>query len=140
MAYGLLYDYLNGQCIERTITSAATAGLNVASGGVQILGSAQKTGYLFHRFISNVQAGKFALQVGRYSVISLNKSLNKVGLNGTMRPDVIAVGSHGIRVVEVVSRTQSIESQLYKIAKIGFSNPGIIGEVINWIFGGWFFL
>ena len=57
-----------------------------------------------------------------------------------MRPDVIAVGSRSIRVVEVVSRTQSIESQLYKIAKIGFSNPGIIGEVINWIFGGWFFL
>jgi hypothetical protein len=121
-------------------TSAATAGINIATGGVKIIGSAQKTGYLFHRFTSNVQAGKFALQVGKYSTISLNRSLKSTGLEGGLRPDVLAIGSHGAKVIEVVSGTQTIFDQTLKIQRMASMNPELVGIAVDWLLGGWFYL
>ena len=120
-------------------TSTLTTILSYSTGTLEILGSAQKTGSLFHRFISNVQAGKFALQAGKYSTITLNKSLNASGLNGAMRPDVLAVGRHSVKAIEVVSKTQTIFNQTIKIENMILSNPTISGLAIDWIFGGWFF-
>ena len=121
-------------------TSAAVSGLNIATGGVQIIGSSQKTGYLFHRFVSNVNAGKFSMQIGRYSTIALNRSLKSVGMNGGFRPDVLALGSRGSRVIEVVSRAQTIFDQMLKIESMKAINAGLQGIAVDWFLGGWFYL
>ena len=68
-------------------TGALMSGINVAVGGVKIVGTAQKTGSLFHRFASNVQAGKMSMALGRYSEIHLNRSKG-LGIKG-FRPDEI---------------------------------------------------
>ena len=98
------------------ITGAATSGINIATGSLKIVGSAQKTGSLFHQFASNVQAGKMSLAVGRYSEIHLNRSKG-LGIKG-YRPDVTGVTKNGLRVVEVVSSTQTYTSQVVKINRM----------------------
>ena len=98
------------------ITGAATSGINIATGSLKIVGSAQKTGSLFHQFASNVQAGKMSLAVGRYSEIHLNRSKG-LGIKG-YRPDVTGVTKNGLRVVEVVSSTQTYTSQVAKINRM----------------------
>ena len=121
-------------------TGALTAGLNILSGAVVIENKAQATGYLFHRFSSNVQAGKFAMQVGRYSTIGLDSSLNKVGLSGARRPDVTAVARFGNnKLIEVVSKTQTVLSQQKKIELMISSNPGTTGRVVSWALQHWFY-
>lgn len=40
------------------VTGALTSGINIATGAVKVVGSAQKTGTFFHRMASNIQAGK----------------------------------------------------------------------------------
>ncbi len=98
------------------ITGAATSGINIATGSLKIVGSAQKTGSLFHQFASNVQAGKMSLAVGRYSEIHLNRSKG-LGIKG-YRPDITGVTKNGLRVVEVVSSTQTYTSQVAKINRM----------------------
>ena len=78
--------------------------------------NAQKTGSLFHQFASNVQAGKMSLAVGRYSEIHLNRSKG-LGIKG-FRPDVTGVTKNGLRVVEVVSSSQTYASQVAKIGRM----------------------
>lgn len=95
-------------------TGALTSGINIATGGVKIVGSAQKTGSIFHRFASNIQAGKMSMALGRYSEIHLNRSKG-LGIKG-FRPDVTGVTKNGLRVVEVVSSTQTYASQVTKVA------------------------
>ena len=73
--------------ISGAVTGALSSVINIATGSVQIVGSAQKTGSLFHQFASNVQAGKMSLAVGRYSEIHLNRSKG-LGIKG-FRPDVL---------------------------------------------------
>ncbi|MBQ7408204.1 MAG: hypothetical protein IJW13_02900 [Clostridia bacterium] len=92
------------------------SGINIATGSVQIVGSAQKTGSLFHQFASNVQAGKMSLAVGRYSEIHLNRSKG-LGIKG-FRPDVTGVTKNGLRVVEVVSGSQTYASQVAKVGRM----------------------
>ena len=94
-------------------TSALTAGINIATGAVKIVGTAQKTGSIFHRFASNIQAGKMSMAIGRYSEIHLNRSKG-LGIKG-FRPDVTGITKNGLRIVEVVSSTQTYASQVTKV-------------------------
>ena len=110
-ASGFMWGAISG-----AVTGALTSGINIATGGVQIVGSAQKTGSLFHQFASNVQAGKMSLAVGRYSEIHLNRSKG-LGIKG-FRPDVTGVTKNGLRVVEVVSSSQTYASQVAKVGRM----------------------
>ena len=126
--------------ISGAIAGALTSGINIATGSVKIIGSAQKTGNIFHRFSSNVQAGKFAMQIGRYSKIGLNSKLKTVGLNGGSRPDVVAIARIGNnKFIEVVSKTQTIISQENKIKMMISINPKTTGKVISWVLQHWFY-
>ena len=102
--------------ISGAVSGALTSGINIATGHLKIVGSAQKTGSLFHQFASNVQAGKMSLAVGRYSEIHLNRSKG-LGIIG-FRPDVTGVTKKGVRVVEVVSTSQTYSSQVAKIGRM----------------------
>ena len=102
--------------ISGAVSGALTSGINIATGHLKIVGSAQKTGSLFHQFASNVQAGKMSLAVGRYSEIHLNRSKG-LGIRG-FRPDVTGVTKKGLRVVEVVSTSQTYSSQVTKIGRM----------------------
>ena len=136
---GASHGFTMGALIGGT-TGALTAGLNILSGAVIIENKAQATGYLFHRFSSNVQAGKFAMQVGRYSKIGLDSSLKKVGLSGTKKPDVTAVARFGNnKLIEVVSKTQTVLSQQQKIDFMLAGNPGTTGRVVSWALQHWFY-
>ena len=112
---GAASGFMSG-AITGAITGALLSGLNIATGGVQIVGSAQKTGSLFHQFASNVQAGKMSLAIGRYSEIHLNRSKG-LGIRG-FRPDVTGVTKNGLRVVEVVSSSQTYASQVAKVERM----------------------
>ena len=111
-ANGAADGFMSG-AIMGGMTGALTAGINIATGAVKIVGTAQKTGSLFHQFASNVQAGKMSLAVGRYSEIHLNRSKG-LGIKG-FRPDVTGVTKNGLRVVEVVSSSQTYASQAAKV-------------------------
>lgn len=107
-ANGFMWGVISG-----AVSGALTSGINSATGHLKIVGSAQKTGSLFHQFASNVQAGKMSLAVGRYSEIHLNRSKG-LSIRG-FRPDVTGVTKKGLRVVEVVSTSQTYSSQVAKI-------------------------
>ena len=92
-------------------TGALTSGINIAAGGVKIVGKAH--GSIFHRFACNVQAGKMSMAIGRYSEIQLNRSKG-LGIKG-FRPDVTGITKRGLKVVEVVSSTQTYASQVKKV-------------------------
>ena len=116
---GVLDGAANGfmwGAISGAISGALTSGINIATGHLKIVGSAQKTGSLFHQFASNVQAGKMSLAVGRYSEIHLNRSKG-LSIKG-FRPDVTGVTKKGLRVVEVVSTSQTYSGQVAKIGRM----------------------
>ena len=114
-------------------TGALTSGINIAAGGVKIVGSAQKTGSAFHRFASNIQAGKMSMALGRYSEIHLNRSKG-LGIKG-FRPDVTGITKNGLRIVEVVSSTQTYASQVTKVAIMMGRYPHITnGLVLNGLY------
>ena len=118
------------------ITGALSAGANIATGAVKIVGSAQKTGTFFHQMASNVQAGKMAMQIGRYSQITLDRSLNKGGLIGRKMPDVIGKARWGKDLaVEVVSKSQTALQMKNKLIAIQAYNPNLAIKVIKW--AGW---
>ena len=115
------------------VTGALLAGINIATGAVKIAGSAQKTGTFFHRMASNVQAGKMATQIGRYSQISLDKSLNKSGLIGRCRPDVTGLARYGNNLlVEVTSKSQTYMQMETKLLRMIAVNPNTSYKVISW--------
>jgi hypothetical protein len=131
---GMMFGALGGAAF-----GAISSGVGVASGVTRIIGSAQKTGNVWHRFASNVQAGKFAMQIGRYSNVSLDRGLYRVGLVGKRKPDVVAVARIGNnKIIEVVSRFQSVASQERKIMGMLSVNPRTTGKVIGWILQRWF--
>lgn len=80
-ANGAADGFMSG-AIMGGMTGALTAGINIATGAVKIVGTAQKTGTFFHGMASNIQAGKLAMQIGKYSQITLDRSLNRAGLVG----------------------------------------------------------
>ena len=132
---GAANGFMSGAIIGG-ITGALSAGANVATGAVKIVGSAQKTGTFFHRMASNVQAGKMAMQIGRYSQITLDRSLNKGGLIGRKMPDVIGKARWGKDLaVEVVSKSQTALQMKNKLIAIQAYNPNLAIKVIKW--AGW---
>src|SRR5690554_2995636 len=117
------------------ITGVAVSSLNIVTGGVKIIGSAQvNKATFFHRMASNIQAGKMAMQIGQYSGISLNSKLSTMGLNGGgLRPDVIGIARNGHHVlVEITSSSQTAMQMAMKLNRMIALNPGAIPVLINW--------
>ena len=115
------------------ITGVLSSGINIATGAVKIVGSAQKTGTFFHRMASNIQAGKMALQIGRYSQITLDRSLNKAGLIGRKMPDIIGTARWGKNIlVEVTSKSQTYAQMAAKLTSLVSVNPNSTWKVISW--------
>ena len=115
------------------VTGALTSGINIAVGAVKIVGTAQKTGTFFHRMASNIQAGKMAIQIGRYSQITLDRSLNRAGLIGRKMPDVIGTARWGRNLlVEVTSKSQTNLQMTNKLLKLLAGNPNTSIKVIGW--------
>ena len=129
---GASTGFMSGALIGGAI-GALTAGINIATGAVKIVGSAQKTGTFFHRFASNVSAGKMAMQVGRYSQITLDRSLNKAGMVGRKMPDVMGKARWGRDlIVEVTSKSQTHAQMAKKLDAIIQYNPGVRKKIIDW--------
>lgn len=135
-AQGFLDGFVDGLmwgAVIGGITGALTSGINIATGAVKIAGSAQKTGTFFHRMASNIQAGKMAMQIGRYSQITLDRSLNRAGLTGRKMPDVIGTARWGKNLlVEVTSKSQINLQMANKLIKLLASNPNTTYKVIGW--------
>ena len=133
---GFLNGFANGLLSGVIIggaTAALSAGINIATGAVKIVGSAQKTGTFFHRMASNIQAGKMAMQIGRYSQITLDRSLNKAGLIGRKMPDVIGTARWVKNLlVEVTSKSQTYAQMAAKLTSIVATNPNSTWKVISW--------
>ena len=124
---GFMFGALIGGAI-----GALTAGINIATGAVKIVGSAQKTGTFFHRFASNVSAGKMAMQVGRYSQITLDRSLNKAGMVERKMPDVMGKARWGRDlIVEVTSKSQTHAQMVSKLKLISIDNPTARTKIID---------
>lgn len=122
-----------GLAVATAMTGAALAWGNIATGGVQIVGSAQKTGTAFHQMASNIKAGQMAMQPGHYSKITFDRALKTAGLNGRQRPDVIGVARYGEnKLVEVVSKSQTRKQMLEKCSKMVRSNPNTCWSVVSW--------
>ena len=128
---GASTGFMSGALIGGAI-GALTAGINIATGAVKIVGSAQKTGTFFHRFASNVSAGKMAMQVGRYSQITLDRSLNKAGMVGRKMPDVMGKARWGRDlIVEVTSKSQTHAQMASKLKLISIDNPTARTKIID---------
>ena len=134
-ANGAADGFMSG-AIMGGMTGALTAGINIATGAVKIVGTAQKTGTFFHGMASNIQAGKMAMQIGKYSQITLDRSLNRAGLVGRKMPDVIGTARWGKSLaVEVVSKSQTAVQMMNKLKAIQLYNPNLSIRVISW--AGW---
>ena len=132
---GAASGFMSGAIIGGII-GALGAGTNVATGAVKIDGSAQVTGTFFHRMASNIQAGKMAIQIGRYSKITLDRSLKRGGLIGRKMPDVVGKARWGKNLaVEVVSKSQTATQMDNKLIAIQAYNPNLAKKVIKW--AGW---
>jgi hypothetical protein len=107
------------------------AGVNIASGTTTIVGSAH--GSTLHKMATNMQAGQMAAS-GQFSQTGLNRSLNTMGLKGSLRPDVIGIGKSGTStIIEVVSLKQSAMYIGTKRAGMVAQNPGSTGKIISWV-------
>ena len=135
-AVGGIDGALNGFGIGTAVggaVGATLAGANIATGGVQIVGSAQKTGTAFHQMASNIKAGQMAMQPGRYSKITFDRALKTAGLNGRQRPDVIGVARYGKnKLVEVVSKSQTVKQMEIKCRSMVNNNPATGWKVVGW--------
>ena len=104
---GVCSGFMNG-VIFGAVSSALLSASSITCGGVKVIGNAQKTGTLFHRAASNVEAGKMSMQFWKYNKITLNRCLNTAGLNGRKMPDVIGVLNNGkALLIEVLSKSQT---------------------------------
>lgn len=129
---GAVDGFLSGTIVGGA-TGALSSGVNIATGSVKIIGSAQKTGTMFHKAASNIEAGKMAMQIGRYSKIGLNRALNTVGLNGRRMPDVTGVARFGTnKLVEVVSKSQTTQQMAKKCISMVSQNPNSRYGVVSW--------
>ena len=127
---GASSGFMSGTLIG-SVTGAASAGLNIASGATTVVGNAH--GSTLHKLATNIEAGKMAA-TGKYSQISLNRSLNTMGLNGTSRPDVIGIAKNGFnKIVEVVSPKQNTKYIVNKMSNMLSDNPGSVGKIVTWV-------
>ena len=114
-------------------SGAVCSGINIARGTTQIIGRAH--GSLLHRFSSNMHAGRMSI-FGRYSKIGLNRSLKTLGMVGRQRPDVIGIArglGQANKIIEVVSRTQTVRQLSEKVTTILSKNPNTVGGVVRWV-------
>ena len=124
--------FLSGALIGAA-TGALTSGVYIATGTVRVVGSAQKTGTLLHRFASNLEAGKMALQPWKYHTVTLNRALKTAGLTGRRMPDVIGGARNSTSMlVEVVSKSQTVAQMTAKCISMARQNPGATYKVIGW--------
>ena len=127
---GACSGFMSGTLIGGA-TGAVAAGFNIATGATSVVGKAH--GSTLHKLATNMEAGKMAAS-GQYSQIGLNKSLNTMGLNGKLRPDVIGIGKKGVnKLVEVVSPKQSITYISNKMNGMLSNNPGSVGKIVSWV-------
>jgi hypothetical protein len=129
---GACSGFMNGT-LSGGAAGALTSGFAVASGLVQVIGKAQKTGTLLHRAASNIEAGKMTMQFWKYSKVTLNRALKTAGLNGRRMPDVIGIARNGTsKLIEVVSKSQTYNQMLTKCMSMAAENPGASYKVIDW--------
>ena len=129
---GACSGFMSGT-ISGAVSGAATAGLSVATGAVNVVGNAQKTGTIFHKAASNIEAGKMALNPIKYSKVTLDRSLKTAGLVGRQRPDVIGITRKGTaKLIEVVSKSQTAKQLTNKCINMASANPGATFRVIKW--------
>ena len=116
-----------------TLAGAAIGALVSSTSSVQVIGSAQKTGTLFHGAASNIEAAKMSLQPWKYSNVYLNRCLNTAGLTGRKIPDVIGIAKKGQHVlVEVVSKSQTVAQMAAKADLMKISNVNTTSKIIGW--------
>ena len=81
-----------------------------------------------------------SIAIGRYSEIHLNRSKG-LGIKG-FRPDVTGVTKNGLRVVEVVSSSQTYASQVSKVGRMmeqySHISYGLTLDVLRFITNGLF--
>ena len=120
--------------ISGGILGAVLSGGNIALGGIKVIGTAQKTGTVFHQAASNIEAGIMAMQPGRYSKITFDRALKTAGLIGRERPDVIGVARIGKnKLVEVVSKSQTTKQMREKCKRMESKNKNMQkSKVVGW--------
>ena len=133
---GVCSGFMNG-VIFGAVSSALLSASSITYGGVKVIGNAQKTGPLFHRAASNIEAGKMSMQFWKYSKVALNKSLKTSGLIGSQRPDVIGITNDGHSLlIEVLSKYQFYEKMQLKCEDMALINVGqneIKYHIIKWV-------
>lgn len=73
------------------------------------------------------------MQLGQYSKITLNKSLNQAGFSGSSRPDVIGVARRGRHLfVEVTSKSQTHQQMAMKLVNITKEISNSHYHIIDW--------
>lgn len=130
---GMYTGFLVGT-ISGGILGAVLSGGNIALGGIKVIGTAQKTGTVFHQAASNIEAGIMAMQPGRYSKITFDRALKTAGLIGRERPDVIGVARIGKnKLVEVVSKSQTTKQMREKCKRMESKNKNMQkSKVVGW--------
>ena len=129
---GACEGFMSGTLIGGA-TGALSAGVSIASGAVEVVGSAQKTGTLFHRAASNIKAGQMAANPIKYKKVTLNRCLNTAGLKGRKIPDVIGICRDGRSLlVEVVSKSQTHAQMEAKCIDMCSTIIGAKYKVIDW--------
>ena len=130
---GMYTGFLVGT-ISGGILGAVLSGGNIALGGIKVIGTAQKTGTVFHQAASNIEAGILAMQPGRYSKITFDRALKTAGLIGRERPDVIGVARIGKnKLVEVVSKSQTTKQMREKCKRMESKNKNMQkSKVVGW--------
>ena len=130
---GVYTGFLVGT-ISGGILGAVLSGGNIALGGIKVIGTAQKTGTVFHQAASNIEAGIMAMQPGRYSKITFDRALKTAGLIGRERPDVIGVARIGKnKLVEVVSKSQTTKQMYEKCKRMELKNKNMRkSKVVGW--------
>ncbi len=130
---GMYTGFLVGT-ISGGILGAVLSDGNIALGGIKVIGTAQKTGTVFHQAASNIEAGIMAMQPGRYSKITFDRALKTAGLIGRERPDVIGVARIGKnKLVEVVSKSQTTKQMREKCKRMESKNKNMQkSKVVGW--------
>lgn len=73
-----------------------------------------------------------AMQIGRYSQITLDRSLNKAGMVGRKMPDVMGKARWGRDlIVEVTSKSQTHAQMASKLKLISIDNPTARTKIID---------
>lgn len=125
---GFMYGTLAGAA-----AGAAAGGIKVVTGVTKIIAN-KPHGTALHNLSINWNAGKMLL-THNYEKIGINRALKKLGLIGSRKPDVVAIGTNKLasKIVEVVSPSQTIAQITSKVTKMVSENTNTIGKVVSWV-------